>query len=297
MITKRIQDLFDFIDYLDSQKEYFNSKENLILQYNDLMNKSGKLFPRDNHLDKLELDGIHERLKPLHDKIETEVNSLIKGKIKEFDIAKGSSPEFYIYCSPDLQELKRNFKKEDLELIQNAVTQYDNFNKEFKFYRFHSWFWNEFNDSIFDVFHFFYPIKDNTEPLKSTPEPLPLESDEVLKASETELSKKIKEHFRFLYDGSGFKNRPMMTSEQFACFSKIMEDYFSNNFEFTKSHEPIQTNNVTKKKFLVALKEFYKKQPNKLTTIPESLVVMANMITQDNWNKVDMINLHKASIE
>jgi hypothetical protein len=115
--------------------------------------------------------------------------------------------------------------------------------------------------------------------------------------NESELSKKIKEHFTFLVNDRGRKNIPMMTNKQFQGTLEILEDYFSNNFALTKSYEVIKTENVTKKIFLFHLKEFYFKQPVKPSKIPYSLVELANMITQTKWKKVDMPSMHRASIE
>jgi hypothetical protein len=112
---------------------------------------------------------------------------------------------------------------------------------------------------------------------------------------ENELSEKIKKHFGFLLD-KGRKNAPMMAIDEFNDFVIILEDYYNNNFSLTVNHTQITTKNVTKNTLLKAIKTFYMsfEHPEKSKNMPDSLVELANKVTQDNWQKVDITNIQKA---
>jgi hypothetical protein len=112
---------------------------------------------------------------------------------------------------------------------------------------------------------------------------------------ESELSEKIKKHFNFLLE-TGRKNCPKMTIDEFNEFIEILEDYYTNNFSFTKKHTPIKTENVTKNELLKEIKNFYFsfEHPKKSKNIPASLVEMANKVTQNGWSEVKLSNIQKA---
>lgn len=112
---------------------------------------------------------------------------------------------------------------------------------------------------------------------------------------EVDISIKLEEHFSFLQQ-RGRKSSAMMESGQFDLFIKLATYYFSNNFSLPEKYETITTNNVNKKKFLVELKEFCKLQENG-KPLPSSLPDLANCVSQNNWSKVSMESLHRASTQ
>lgn len=112
--------------------------------------------------------------------------------------------------------------------------------------------------------------------------------------SNSNLEDEIKTHFGFLND-RGSKSNSMMNVEQFSIFVEILCYYFENEFKMPENYNVLTTTNVTRKKLLWELKQFYFTKGNK--PMPESLVELANVVSQNKWRKADMIMLQRASIQ
>ena len=144
MITKPVQNLFDFIDYLHSHTDYLLSKQPLIHEVNELNSSRNILKPQHNYKDKLEFDKIQNNLEQKFKIIENEIINPIKEKIKHFDIADISTPIVNLTAQSDLFELQRNFAESDLNFINTAISKYLEFRKKTNFHYYLQFFFQFF---------------------------------------------------------------------------------------------------------------------------------------------------------
>ncbi|MFZ1785361.1 MAG: hypothetical protein WAU23_09145 [Ferruginibacter sp.] len=102
MITNKVQNLFDFIDYLHSQIEYLLSKKVLIDEVDNLRILRGALNPDKNYKDRIEYNKIQSELETKFNVVFSETTIPIKNKIQELDIADVSTPMININANTDL---------------------------------------------------------------------------------------------------------------------------------------------------------------------------------------------------
>lgn len=154
-MTTNIKNLFEFIDFLHSQKSYLLSKQNLIDETNELLRKRNSIKPRENYKSKIEYDKIEFQIAEKFDIVENEILSLLKNKITELDIADISTPAIHLTAHSDLLELQRNFDEDDLKLIFEAKKKYLNFRTETNFDYYLQFFFFELDRTLKEFYDFF----------------------------------------------------------------------------------------------------------------------------------------------
>lgn len=120
MITKPVQNLFDFIDWLHSKIDYFLSQQHLVNEFDRLSAEMALLKPNTNYKDKLEKDRLRIVLRNKFDEIESNIICLIKDKIKELGISDMHTGSHYLSACSDLVQLKETFKADDVKKILEA---------------------------------------------------------------------------------------------------------------------------------------------------------------------------------
>ena len=175
MITKKVQDLFDFIDWLHSQTNYLLTKQPLIDEVLQLDIKRNVLKPNANFRDKLEYDKIQSEIKIKYDEVASQTTDLIRAKINQFNIADVSQPIINLSAQNDLFELQRNFTDLDLQPIFKARDNYIDFRAKTKFHYFLSIFFHDLDRSLKEFFEYF-SYSDNNELELLEPKTIKVES-------------------------------------------------------------------------------------------------------------------------
>ncbi|ROI14619.1 hypothetical protein [Epilithonimonas hominis] len=155
MITENVQNLFDFINFLHSNKDYLLSKQNLIDETNELLQTRKSIKPNDNYKSKIEYDKIQKRISEKFDIVDAEIIFPLKEKIIELNIADISTPIINLNAKSDLFELQRNFKEDDLKPIFEAKQKYLDFRNETKFDYYLQSFFFELDRTLKEFYDFF----------------------------------------------------------------------------------------------------------------------------------------------
>lgn len=164
MITKTVEDLFNFIDFLYSQKEYLLSKQNIIDEFNDLLDERNYLKPDSNYQAKIAYDKLQCDIEEKYVKLKSEVIAPIEDKILELNIANISTPIINLNARGDLFELQRSFSEDDLERIYTVTTKYLDFKKSTSNYHFYiPFFFLELERDLESFLTFFNVAEVETE--------------------------------------------------------------------------------------------------------------------------------------
>jgi len=161
MITERVQNLFDFIDFLHSQVGYLLSKQPLIDKVSELEKKRYSLSAKKHYKDSIEYDKIKSDIDKRFVTIQKEVIMPIKDKITELDIADISTINININGHSDLLELEKNFDKNDLKVISIAKNKYLEFKTKIRFIHFLQLFFGNLDRDLIKFFDFFEDSSKN----------------------------------------------------------------------------------------------------------------------------------------
>ena len=133
MIPKKIQALFDFIDYLDRNKiEYIEKYIPLCDELNNLDNRRAKLKPKNNYLDKQQFDEIQEEITQKFKPITQNIYVPILNKLKELEIWSGDDVFASIWNNNTsaIYDFKENFSSDDISAVIAYKQKYLSFRNE-----------------------------------------------------------------------------------------------------------------------------------------------------------------------
>jgi hypothetical protein len=159
MITEKVQNLFDFINFLHSKTDYFLSKQPLVDKVLALNEKRRSLNPDNNYKDRIEYDKVQAEIEKEFSKVEKQTTNVIKEKVQLLDIADISTPIINLNAKAELFELQRNFTQEDLIIIREARKKYIDFRTKANFHYFLQFLFDELNRDLKQFFNYF---KDET---------------------------------------------------------------------------------------------------------------------------------------
>lgn len=133
MIPIKIKALFEFIDFLDKNKE--NYKTNylpLIKELEILGNKRSELKPIDNYSKKQEYDVIQKQIEEKFPTITENIYKPITNKLLELEIWTGDDAFSSIWNGniEAISQFKNDFESADVELVMNYKIKYLNFRIE-----------------------------------------------------------------------------------------------------------------------------------------------------------------------
>lgn len=133
MIPIKIKALFEFIDFLDKNKE--NYKTNylpLIKELEILGNKRSVLKPIDNYSKKQEYDVIQKQIEEKFPTITENIYKPITNKLLELEIWTGDDAFSSIWNGniEAISQFKNDFESADVELVMNYKIKYLNFRIE-----------------------------------------------------------------------------------------------------------------------------------------------------------------------
>lgn len=155
MITENIKNLFSFIDYLHSSIPYLLSKQNLIDETNELLEKRSSIKLNENYKSKIEYEKIQLEVSEKFEIVEAEIIFPLKHKIKELNVAEINTPIINLTAYSDLFALQRNFDEEDLKLIFEAKQKYLDFRNETNFDYYLQFFFFELDRTLKEFYEFF----------------------------------------------------------------------------------------------------------------------------------------------
>jgi hypothetical protein len=130
MIPPKIQSLFDFINFLNTNKdEYILKYIPLCAELEILDKERSKLKPRSNYLDKIEYDKIQSIIKVKFEPLVEFVHKPILNKLKELGIWAGDDvcTSIWNLNSDAVFNFRDNFSQEDIEEIMGFKLKYIDF--------------------------------------------------------------------------------------------------------------------------------------------------------------------------
>ncbi|SFS88474.1 hypothetical protein [Sphingobacterium wenxiniae] len=133
MIPQKIQALFEFIDFLDKNKEHYIQKYiPLCNELTELDKQRSSLKPNKNYKDKLSYDFIQEEIKEKFIPITENIYKPITSKLQELGIWAGDEIYTSIWNNniSEISDFKRNFSEADIKQIFHYKQKYLNFRTE-----------------------------------------------------------------------------------------------------------------------------------------------------------------------
>ncbi|MDT0644941.1 hypothetical protein RM553_19065 [Zunongwangia sp. F363] len=133
MIPDKIKNLFNFIDFLDSnKKKYVEDYVPLCSELEAIKFQQKKLNPQDNYIDKQEFDNLQSKIDEEFNIIKNNVCLPVNNKLTELQIWLGDNNYTSIYNSniETISNFKRNFSPEDVFEVFNYKEKYIEFRKE-----------------------------------------------------------------------------------------------------------------------------------------------------------------------
>lgn len=128
-MTENVKNLFSFIDFLHSNKDYFLSKKPFLDEVKLLREEEQKLDLKNNPEDILKSREINSAIDKIIDPVFYEIRELIETNVlkfnisNDFDVKKGININAY----SDLAKLENTFESNDIEVIKTALNRYYDF--------------------------------------------------------------------------------------------------------------------------------------------------------------------------
>ena len=156
MITDKIQNLFNFIDFLHSNIKNFKQYDNVIKEFNALDTQRNNLKPRNNFKDKLKYDEVQKELEQKYNVIDKNIIQLLKLKAIEYNLCDWSKTEtIWNYNISEITNLKENFKSQDVEIILVQKQKYIEFREKTNCNYFQSFFFSDLDKVLKELFDYF----------------------------------------------------------------------------------------------------------------------------------------------
>ncbi|AKH93222.1 hypothetical protein [Elizabethkingia anophelis] len=133
MIPSRIQVLFDFIDFLDKNKnEYIDKYIPLCNELSMLNKKRSILKPHENYKDKQAYDSIQKEIEEKFTPIIENIYKPVTNKLKELGIWSGDDIFTSIWNNniSEITDFKKNFLDEDIDIVIHYKKKYIDFRTE-----------------------------------------------------------------------------------------------------------------------------------------------------------------------
>lgn len=127
MIPQKIQALFDFIDFLDVNREkYIEKYIPLCDNLRELDKQRSILKPNENYKDKKSYECIQKEIKEKFEPITENIYKPVTSKLRELGIWSGDDVYTSIWNNniSAIEDFKRNFSEEDLEQVFNYKEKY-----------------------------------------------------------------------------------------------------------------------------------------------------------------------------
>jgi hypothetical protein len=296
-IGKRVQNLFNFIDFLHSNIDNFKSYDNIIQNLYSLDKQRNALKPENNFKEKLKYDEVQNELEQKFKIIDNNIIQKIKEKTIKFDIFEWNDTDtiWHNHIS-DIRKLKKNFTSSDVQLIIKQKEKYLQFRKRTNEVYFCKNFFTYLDRTLKELFDYFNesninefesfeskPLKLNNmndliQVLKSKVDFGELEyNDNEIKIDKKPLQKEIEKPDKV--KNKHPKHEPnLWSSECYKLFKYLFDNYFDNKTKrqltniwfYLNEYDQVKYNfKATKDKY----KDFIKKNYNiKITNFEKAQV-------------------------
>ncbi|WP_223584830.1 hypothetical protein [Sphingobacterium sp. GVS05A] len=133
MITKEIQNIFEFITFLDSnKKDYIQKYLPICEELEKLIRQRNQLKPNDNYRDKHKYDILQEEISPKFDILLSNIYYPVMDKLSELKIWSGDQAKSSISnnVSSAATNFKSTFESDDVPVVIAYKNKYLNFRRE-----------------------------------------------------------------------------------------------------------------------------------------------------------------------
>lgn len=133
MITKEIQNIFEFISFLDSnKKDYIQKYLPICEELEKLIEQRNQLKPHENYRDKQKYDVFQKEISPKFDILLSNIYHPVMDKLSELKIWSGDQAKSSISnnISSAATNFKSTFESDDVPLLIAYENKYLNFRKE-----------------------------------------------------------------------------------------------------------------------------------------------------------------------
>ncbi|MBL7766990.1 MAG: hypothetical protein JNJ58_12890 [Chitinophagaceae bacterium] len=131
MIPDKVNNLFQFIEFLHSNIENFNNLEGVLNELNFLEKEKSKLKPQDNYKDKIKCDELNIQIKDKGKVVDERIIEPIMNKVNELSIWKwGDILTVRSWNIADIKRLISNFSHDDKEEIDLYASKYSEFKNQ-----------------------------------------------------------------------------------------------------------------------------------------------------------------------
>jgi hypothetical protein len=159
MITQKIKDLFQFIEFLHSNINNFNQYNDLIKELELLVEERKKVSHKSTFKDKLKFNEVQAEIETKSETIQANTANLIKAKAKELKVCNFENEPIYrfIAIETEIRQIENNFSIEDLPEILNHKTKYIEYREKTKGEAFLSlgFFFGDLDKGLKELFDYF----------------------------------------------------------------------------------------------------------------------------------------------
>ena len=165
MIPKKIQSLFEFIEFLDKNRdEYIEKYIPLCNELEELDKQRSLLEPNENYKDKQSYDIIQKEIKEKFEPIIENIYKPITSKLQELRIWSGDDTFTSIWNNniSEIADFKRNFSEEDAKQVFQYKQKYFSFRTETNSnFLCLSFVFSDLDEILKKLFDFFKDTKEN----------------------------------------------------------------------------------------------------------------------------------------
>lgn len=172
MISEKIKNLFEYIDYLHTNISNFKQYNDIIIQLQNLGEQRSNLKPQENFLDKLKYNKIQTELEQKFDVIHKNITIPLYKKATELEIGFLNNQRFWQWGLSEIYYLKESFEEDDIPEILLNKNKYIEFRESTQCNYFNDMFFNDLDRDLKELFDFFKETTENefdnfeTKPLK-----------------------------------------------------------------------------------------------------------------------------------
>ena len=165
MIPEKIQSLFEFIDFLDKNKnKYIEKFIPLCNELEELDKHRSSLKPYENYKDKQSYDIVQKEIEEKFEPITENIYKPITSKLQELGIWSGDDVFTSIWNNnaSEIMDFKRNFSEEDAEQVFHFKQKYLSFRAETNSnFLCLSFVFSNLDEILKELFGFFKDTKEN----------------------------------------------------------------------------------------------------------------------------------------
>lgn len=160
--TPKIKALFQFIEYLHSNIEYFNQYNNLIEELEELGKIRKRLKPKNNYKDKLYYNEVQAEIETKFEELQNNTANLIKGKAKELNVCSFKNELDFNGIESEIHKLKENFNNKQVpEILKYKHLYIEYRTKTHKTFLSLQLFFNDLDEITKSLFSFFQDTAQN----------------------------------------------------------------------------------------------------------------------------------------